>query len=73
MQHRLERPLGDFLLEDFAAAFIGFAGVDHQRQAGDARRRDMGPESPLLRRGRTVSVVIVEPRLAQRDHLRMLR
>ena len=35
--------------------------MDHQRQAGLARRRDMRAEALLLRFARAVVVVIVEP------------
>jgi len=48
------------------------AGVDHQRQLGFARGLNVDAESPLLRVARAVVVVIVEPRLADRHHLRVL-
>ena len=52
---------------------VGLARMDHQRQAGLARRRDMGAEALLLRVARAVVVVIVEPGLADRHDLRMPR
>ena len=56
-----------------AAILVGLAGVDHQRQAGRARRRDMGAKAALLRLARAVLVEIIQPRLAERHDLRMLR
>ena len=52
---------------------VGLARMDHQRQAGFARRRDVRAEALLLRVARAVVVVIVEPGLADRHHFRMLR
>ena len=52
---------------------VGLARMDDQRQAGLARRRDVGAEALLLRVARAVVVVIVEPGLADRHHLRMPR
>ena len=46
--------------------------MDHQRQAGGARRRDMGAEAARLRFRRAVVVEIVEAGLAERHDLRML-
>ena len=71
VQHRAEWPLRHLLVENASAVFIGVAGVDHQRQPGGARRRDVGAEASLLRRARAVLVEVVETRLAQRHHLGM--
>ena len=49
------------------------ARMDHQRQAGLARGGDMGAEALRLRVARRLVVVIVEPGLADRHHLRMRR
>ena len=71
MQHGAERALRHLLFEDAAAILVGVAGVDHQRQAGGARGGDMGAEAARLRLARAVLVEIIEPRLAERDDLRM--
>ena len=52
---------------------VGIAGVDDQRQAGLARRRDMGAEALGLLVARAVLVVEVEPGLADADDLGMAR
>ena len=44
-----------------------------ERQAGLSRRGDVGAEAALLILARAVVVVIVEPGLADRHHLRMAR
>ena len=71
MQHGLERSARHFLLKDAAALVIGLAGVDHQRQAGLARGCDMRAEPAFLGVPGAVVVEIVEPGLAERDHLGM--
>ncbi len=47
--------------------------MDHQWQAGRARRSDMGAEPLLLRRARRVVIVVVEPCLPDRHHFGMTR
>ena len=73
MQHGREGALPRFLLEDARHVGVGLARMDDQRQAGLARRGDMGAEALLLRVARRVVVVIVEAGLADRDDLRMAR
>ena len=73
MQHGAKRSLGHFVFEDAAAVFIGFAGMDDQRQAGRAGGGDMGAKAALLRFARAVLVEIIQPRFAQRHDLGMLR
>ena len=68
-----EGALGVLLLEDVAGLAVGVAGVDDQRQAGLARRRDMGAEALGLLGARAVLVVEVEPGLADADDLGMAR
>jgi hypothetical protein len=65
----LERPLGVLLFEDVAHDLVRLAGVDHQRQAGLARRRHMGAEHVGLHLARAEVVVEVETRLADADDL----
>ena len=48
---------------------VGFARMDDQRQPGLARRRDVAAEAGLLGVARAEIVVIVEPGLADGDHL----
>ena len=71
MQHGAKRALGHFVFEDAAAILVGVAGVDDQRQAGGAGRRDMGAKAALLRLARAVLIEIIQPRLAQRHDLGM--
>jgi hypothetical protein len=64
--------LPHLVLEDAAALFVGDAGVDHQRQAGRARRGDVGAKATLLSFVLIGAIEIVEPGLAERHDLRML-
>ena len=73
MQHGREGPLPAFLLEDARRVVVGLTRMDHQRQPGHARRRDMGAEAFGLRHAWRVVVVIVESRLADCHDLWMLR
>ena len=73
MQHGREGALPAFFLQNARHVVIGLARMDHQRQAGLARRRDMGAKALFLRVARAVVVVIVEPGLADRHHFRMPR
>ena len=73
MQHGAKRSLGHFVFEDAAAILVGFAGMNDQRQAGRAGRRDMGAKAALLRFARAVLVEIIQPRLAERHDLGMPR
>ena len=52
MQHGREGALPGFFLEDARGVVIGVARMDHQRQAGLARRLDVGAKSALLRLAR---------------------
>jgi hypothetical protein len=61
MQHCAERSLGDLVFEDAPAVLVCFAGVDHQRQAGCARRRDMCAKAALLSFTGAVLVEIIQP------------
>ncbi len=73
VQDRRERPaLGVLVLEDGERVVVGIARVDLERQPGAARRLDVAPEAFRLRLGRAVLVVVVEPRLADGHHLRVL-
>jgi hypothetical protein len=72
MQHGLERSLGDLLFEDAAAVFVGLAGVNDQRQAGGAGGGNMRAKAALLRPAGAVLVEMIQPRFAERHHLRML-
>src|SRR5262249_12043370 len=60
-------------LEDLSHIRIGVTGMDHQREPGLPRRRDVIAKAPRLRVPRTVVIKIVEPGLADRDHLRLAR
>ena len=55
VQHGREGALPGLLLQDARHVVVGLAGMDHQRQAGRARGRDMGAETLLLRVARAVS------------------
>ena len=66
MQHGGEGALPCFLFEDARHVVVGVARMDHQRQPGFARRRDMSAKAALLRVARRVVVVIVEAGLADR-------
>ena len=73
MQHEGKGAARRLLLEDAGNVVVGVAGMDHERQAGLSRRVDVGAEAALLILARAVVVVIVEPGLADRHHLRMAR
>ena len=57
--------------EDLGRVVLGVAGVDHQRQAGLARRLDMRLEALALGGPVGLVVIIIEPAFADRDHARM--
>ena len=69
MQHGREGTPPRFFLEDARRVVVGVAGVNHQRQAGFARGRDMGAETALLRVAWRIIVMIVESGFAERDDL----
>ena len=69
MQHGREGALPRFLLENPRGVVVGIARMDDERQAGLARRRDMGAKAALLRVARRVVVVIVEAGFADGDDL----
>ena len=71
MQHRLERPLPHFVLENGGDIVVGIPGVDHQRQSAGARGRDMGSEDPGRDVPRRVIVMVIEAGLADSDAFRM--
>src|SRR4051794_13456300 len=73
MQHGAKRSLCHFVFEDATAVVVGVAGMDHQRQADCARGRDMRAKTTFLRLARAVLVEVVQPGLAQRNDLWMLR
>ena len=49
VQHSREGALPHFLFQDARHVVVGLARMDDERQAGFARRGDVGAESPLLR------------------------
>ena len=55
--------------EDRGGVLVGVAGMDDQRQAGFARRRDMGAEIGALVFARAAVVIVIEPGLADAHHL----
>src|SRR5262249_60463201 len=69
MQHRREGALPHFFLEDAYHVGAGIAAVDDERQSGLASSRDMRAQGALLRLARTVVVMIIEPHLADPNHL----
>ena len=69
----VKAPLRVLVLEDVAGLAVGVARVDDQRQAGLARRRDVGAEALGLLGARAVLVIEVEAGLADADHLGMAR
>ena len=71
MQHRREGALARFLFENPRHVGVAVARMDHQRQAGFARRGNVLAEALLLRVARAVVVVIVEAGLADGDDFRM--
>ena len=58
-------------VEDPRHVGIALARMDDERQPGLARRRDVAAKAVLLGVARAEIVVIVEPGLADRDHLGM--
>ena len=64
MQHGREGALPGFLFENPRRVGVGIARMDHERQAGLARRGDMGAKAALLRVARAAVVVVVEPGFA---------
>ena len=64
MQHGREGALPGFLFENSRGVGVGFARMDDERQAGFARRRDVGAEAALLRVARASVIVVVEPSFA---------
>ena len=68
-----EAALGMLVLEDVAGFPIGIARMHDQRQAGLARRGDVGAEALGLLLARAVLVVEVEAGLADADDLGMAR
>src|SRR5260221_7621601 len=68
-----ERPLGDALAKHLGGLDVGVPAVDDERQAGQARRRDMGLEHRALLVARAMVVVEVEAGLANADDLGMAR
>ncbi len=73
MQDGREGALPGFFRQNARHVGVGFAGMDHQRQAGLARRSDVLAEALFLRVARAFVVVIVEPGFADGDDFRMLR
>ena len=67
-----ERALGVLLGEDAGGIGVRLARVDLERQPRLARRGDVAAEAFRLRLGCRVLVVVVEPRLADGDHLGVL-
>src|SRR5262249_51566411 len=59
--------------EDAYHVGAGIAAVDDERQSGLASSRDMRAQGALLRLARTVVVMIIEPHLADPNHLGMPR
>ena len=55
-----------------ATSAVGLTCMDNQRQAGFARRRNMGAKPLRLRRARAQVIVIIQPRLTDANYLRML-
>ncbi len=62
-----EGALPHFLLQDFAGVGVRVTRMDHQRQPGLARRRDVIAEALFLRFARAVVVEIVEAGFADGD------
>src|SRR5262249_48315253 len=73
MEHRGKGALPGFLREDARHVGVGLATMNDQRQAGLARSRDVRAQPLFLRVARAEVIMIVEPRLPDRDHLVMLR
>src|ERR1043166_6904599 len=73
MEHGRKGTGAAFLPEDAGHVGVGFAAVDDERQSGFARRGDVRPQPRLLRLARAEMVMIVEPRLPDRDDLGMAR
>ncbi len=73
MQHRLEAAPPHLVAQDRRHVGVGVARMDDQRQAGLARRRDVGAEHAVGHVARRRVVVVVEPRLADADAFRVAR
>ena len=73
VQDRREGTGAAFLFEDRDHVVIGVAGMDDERKVGDAGRCDMPAKAHRLQRLVLGAIDIVETRLPDRDHLRMLR
>ena len=65
-------PLPHFLLERPRDVFVGGAGVDDERQTGDARRLDVAAEAGHLIVARRGVVVVIEPGFADGNDARVL-
>ena len=73
MQHRREGALRRLLLQYSRHILVRVARMDDERQAGGARGGDVVAKSAFLGLSRAVVVVVVEPGLADRNHLGMAR
>src|SRR6185437_12651924 len=71
--HDAAHLLRAFLAQDGDGVLRGGAGVDHERLAALARGADVGAEALALPLEVALHAVVVEPGLADRDHLRVLR
>ena len=71
MHDERKGPPGRFLFQDGRRVLFRLTGVDHQRQAGFARSRDVFTKHRLLNIPRAAIIEIVQPRLADGDYLRM--
>ena len=63
------RAFGVFLGQNAGHVVIGAAGVDDQRQAGFAGRRDMNAQALALHLGAVGGVVVIEPGFTDADKL----
>ena len=71
MQEKPETALRHFFLDQGCSVVFGLAAVNDEWQAGAAGAFDMNTKARGLGRGRAVTVMIVEARLADRNHLGM--
>ncbi len=72
MEQGAERPLPHLVLQDRGGVVLRLAGMDDDRQAELARKRDLAAEHALGDVGRGVIVVVVEAGLADPDAFGML-
>ena len=58
-----------FILQDYGDVLVGLSRMDDERDIGQARGPDMRAEHRLLHVPRRAIIEVIQPRLADPDHL----